>query len=227
MGIIDNFSRLLKSNLNDLINKAEDPAKTIAQNIEEMEEELKKARQDVISSLATEKRLDKKSKDFLEEAASWERRAMLALEHGDDELAREALRRKKKAEGEAAEADKLRAQQATYVTELRSSIEAMEKKLEEYKARKNTMASQVGRARSAAGNTELGGSNTGALGRLKEIQDRMDNMDAEVEAAGVIEDGKKADLEARFRRLERGEGPGGAASMEDELAALKAKLKPR
>lgn len=149
---------------------------------------------------------------------------MLALEHGDDELAREALKRKKKSEGDAEETDKLRTQQATYVSELRATITQLEKKVEELKARKASLATQVGSARAAGGNTTLGGGNSGAIGRLKDMQDRIDQMDAEVEAHNIIDDPKKADIEERFRRLERGET---VDSLEDELAALKGRLKSK
>ena len=123
MGMLDRLGRAIKSNLNSIIDKAEDPAKMIAQTIEDMQDELKKARADLVSSLATVKQLEKKLKDQNEEVANWEKRAMLALEHGDDELAREALRRKKKAEGDVADTDRLREQQTTYVSELKATID--------------------------------------------------------------------------------------------------------
>lgn len=222
MGMLDRLGRAIKSNLNSIIDKAEDPAKMIAQTIEDMQDELKKARADLVSSLATVKQLEKKLKDQNEEVANWEKRAMLALEHGDDELAREALRRKKKAEGDVADTDRLREQQTTYVSELKATIDQLDRKVEELKARKNTLASQVSRARADAGNTTVGGNNAGAIGRLREMQERIESMEAEVEAHDVINDPKKADIEERFRKLERGET---RDTLDDEIAALKARLK--
>lgn len=222
MGILDRLGRTIKSNINSLIDKAEDPAKVIAQTIEDMTEELKKARADLVSSVATVKQLEKKYKDQVEEGATWEKRAMLALEHGDDELAREALKRKKKSEGDAADTDRTREAQQAYVNELKATIDQLDRKVEELKARKNTMASQVGNARAAAGNTTQGGANSGAVGRLRDMQDRIDSLEAEVEASDVLVDPKKADIEERFRKLERGET---TDSLEDELASLKTRLK--
>jgi len=224
MGILERLGRTIKSNLNALIDKAEDPAKVIAQTIEDMQEELKKARADLVSSVATVKTLEKKYKDQTEDAANWEKRAMLALEHGDDELAREALKRKKKAEGDAADTDRTREAQVAYVSELKATIDQLDRKVEELKARKNTMASQVSSARAASGNTTLGGSNSGAVGRLRDMQDKIDSLEAEVEAADVLVDPKKAAIEERFRKLERGET---ADTLEDELAAMKSRLKGR
>jgi phage shock protein A len=224
MSILDRLGRAIKSNLNALIDKAEDPAKVIAQTIEDMQDELKKARADLVSSVATVKQLEKKYKDQLEEAANWEKRAMLALEHGDDELAREALKRKKKAEGDAADTDRTREAQQAYVTELKATIDQLDRKVEELKARKNTMASQVSNARAASGNATLGGSNAGAVGRLRSMQEKIESLEAEAEASDLLVDPKKADLEERFRKLERGET---ADSLDDELAALKSRLKTR
>jgi phage shock protein A len=224
MGMLDRLGRAIKSNLNSIIDKAEDPAKMIAQTIEDMQDELKKARADLISSLATVKQLEKKLKDQNEETANWEKRAMLALEHGDDELAREALRRKKKSEGDAADTDRMRDQQSTYVTELKATIDQLDRKVEELKAKKNTLASQVGNARASTGNSTLGGSNAGAVGRLREMQDKIESMEAEAEATELLVDPKKADLEEKFRKLERGET---TDSLEDELASLKNRLKSK
>lgn len=227
MGILDRLGRSIKANLNAMIDKAEDPAKIIAQTIEDMQDELKKARQEVVTALASEKQLEKKITELMQEAESWERKAMLALEHGDEELAREALKRKKKAEADAVETERLRTQQATYVTELRSSIEQLERKVEELKARRSTLAAQVTRARSTttdplAASSASAGPASPALARLREMQERIEGMEAEVEAHSILDDPKRAELEERFRKLERGETD---SALDDELAALKRRLK--
>jgi phage shock protein A len=224
MGILDRFARSLKANVNSLIDKAEDPAKVIAQTIEDMQDELKKAKQEHVQVLASVKQLERKVADHVKEAEDWERKAMMALEHGDEELAREALRRKKKSEAEAVEADRLRGQQATYAEDIKSSIEAMEKKVEELKAKRASLAAAVARSRTTPGSDPLG-DRAGAspsLARLKEMQEKIENLEAEAEAHDLLVDPKKAELEDRFRRLERGEKKD---ELDDEIAALKARLK--
>lgn len=229
MGILDRLGRSLKANLNSMIDKAEDPAKMIAQTIEDMQDEIKKARQEVVQALASEKQLEKKAAEQAKEAENWERKAMLALEHGDEELAREGLKRKKKAEADAAEAERLRTQQATYVNDLRGSIDQLERKIEEIKARKGALAAQVSRSRTAstdplagASSSMSGGPASPALSRLKEMQDRIDHMEAEVEAHQLLDDPKRAEIDEKFRKLERGETQ---EAVDDEIAALKRKLK--
>lgn len=224
MGILDRFSQTLKANLNSLIDKAEDPQKMIGQTIEDFEDELKKARKEQVTALGEVKHLQRKAKDKLEEAASWERKAMLALEHGDEELAREGLKRKKQCESDALDLGEQEKQRQAYVDELKAQIEQFERKLAELKTKRSSLASQVSRARSATGNTDQGGSSAGAVGRLRDMQDKIDAMEAEVEASDIIDDPKKAALEERFRKLERGETKD---QLDDELAALKARLKDR
>ena len=227
MGILDRFGRSLKANLNSMIDRAEDPTKVIAQTIEDMQDELKKARQEVVSALATVKTLERKTSDQVTESESWERKAVLALEHGDEELAKEALRRKKKAEADAVETERLRGQQETYVIELKASIEMMEKKVDELKARKGSLAAQVARSRTPSSDPlgdsgASGGPASPALSRLKEMTDRIEGMEAEVEAQSLLDDPKRADLDAKFRKLEKGEK---GDQLDDELAALKRRLK--
>ncbi|MFO0558132.1 MAG: PspA/IM30 family protein [Polyangiales bacterium] len=155
MGILDRFARSLKANVNSLIDKAEDPAKVIAQTIEDMQDELKKAKQEHVQALASVKQLERKVADHVKESEDWERKAMMALEHGDEELAREALRRKKKSEADAVEADRLRGQQTTYAEDIKASIEAMEKKVEELKAKRSSLAAAVARSRTTPGSDPL------------------------------------------------------------------------
>src|SRR5689334_13720174 len=91
MGIFDRFSSLLKSNINDLISKAEDPEKMLTQILVDMRGQLVKAKQQVASAIADEKRLRDQADAEFKQAQDWERRAMLAIQEGRDDLAKQAL----------------------------------------------------------------------------------------------------------------------------------------
>src|ERR687896_673518 len=91
MGIFDRFSSLLKSNINDLISKAEDPEKMLTQILVDMRGQLVKAKQQVASAIADEKRLRDQTDAEYRNAEEWERRAMLAVQEGRDDLAKQAL----------------------------------------------------------------------------------------------------------------------------------------
>jgi phage shock protein A len=215
------MSQVIKSNLNSLIDKAEDPEKMIAHTVDEMEVEIKKARKEVLSTVAAEKGMAKKRDEHLDEARRWEDKAMLALKSGDEELAREALRRKAKEKAEADRVEEARRGQDAYAYELRSSLDQLERKVEDLKLRKQTIASQVRQARTtperAGGSASRFGSKS--LEDLERMSSRIEQFEAEVEAHSVLEDPRRAELDRRFAELEKDGG------VDDELAALKAKLR--
>lgn len=98
MGVFQKIAQLLKANINDLIEKAADPEKMLNQLIEDMEDQLQKARAEVANALADEKLLEKKVEENRKAAEDWQKKAELAVSKGEDELAVEALKRKREHE---------------------------------------------------------------------------------------------------------------------------------
>ncbi|MGD8609133.1 MAG: PspA/IM30 family protein [Myxococcales bacterium] len=224
MGIFSRLNRVIKSNLNALIDQAEDPDKMIGQTVADMKSGLQHARKELIQAMGSAKRLENEERNRNQEASDWERKAILALERGDEDLAREALRRKARASREAQRIRERAAEQATTADEMQAQLERIEHKLDDLKARQKTLAAQVRRARSQQPDLErpagdrLGG---GAFSDLERMADQIDQLDAEVEAHELLEDPKRTELDARFRALQSNDGD---EEVEDELAALKAKL---
>ena len=103
MGIFSRIGTLIKSNLNDLISKAEDPQKMLNQIVLEMQNQLVEAKKQVATSIADEKRLKKQWDEQIELSKEWERKAMLAMRSGDDTLAKEGLSRKAEHDHQQAE----------------------------------------------------------------------------------------------------------------------------
>jgi len=224
MGIFSRLNRVIKSNLNALIDQAEDPDKMIGQTVTDMKSALKRARKDLIEALGSAKRLDKKQLDLEQEAVDWEQKAIVALEQDDDDLAREALRRKARALRDAKEVRARAAAQATAADAMKAQLERIEEKLDDLKARQKTLAAQVRQARTQRPDPELTSGDRlggGAFTDLERMADQIDQLDAEVEAHEVLEDPKRAAMDARFRDLESEEAED---DVDDELAALKAKL---
>jgi len=224
MGIFSRLNRVIKSNLNALIDQAEDPDKMIGQTVTDMKSALKRARKDLIAALGSAKRLDKKERDLEQEAVDWEEKAILALEQDDDDLAREALRRKARATKEAKSVRAQAAAQATAADAMKAQLERIEEKLDDLKARQKTLAAQVRQARTQQPDPELTSGDRlggGAFADLERMADQIDQLDAEVEAHEVLEDPKREVMDARFRALGSDEGED---DVDDELAALKAKL---
>src|ERR687884_217978 len=99
MGIFARIAQLIKSNLNDLISRSEDPEKMLNQVVLDMSNQLIEAKKQVAASIADEKRLAKQVEQESANAAEWEKRAMMAVRAGDENLAKEALARKKEHQG--------------------------------------------------------------------------------------------------------------------------------
>src|SRR5499425_1573970 len=93
MGIFDRLSTMIRSNINDLITRAENPEKMLNQLIVDMKGQLAKAKQQVASAIADEKKLQSDAEAMKKQAEDWERRAMLAVQEGRDDLAKQALTR--------------------------------------------------------------------------------------------------------------------------------------
>ncbi len=238
MGIFDRMGRVISSNINSLLDKAEDPQKSLDLMTDEMGEQIRAAKREIVEGLGAEKVLAKKVDELDGEVDKWERRAELALQAGDESLARDALKQKKRAVGERDRAEALRAEQRGTVLSMKREMERMEAKLEELKARKNTIAGEIERARQG-GVEDLGSSNVGggAFAEFRRMEDKIEQQRAEVEAHAEVAEALRGDglsdaeLEAKFAALEGGGGrpdagpEGGDPELDDEIARLKKKLR--
>lgn len=221
MGIFDRMNRVIKSNLNSLMDQAEDPEKLIGQTVIEMEAELKRAKKELVSTLGTSKRLLKKAEEHEAEAAKWENKAALALRSGDESLAREALKQKMRETKRASDVRNQALASDHAASEMKNTLESMELKVDELKARKTALAAQVRTARKAGPDGGRFGEGS-AFAELDRMAGRIEQLDAEVEAAHILDDPERLAVEAKFRELES-QSEGG--QVDDALAALKAKLK--
>ncbi len=230
MGIIDRAKRAISSNVNAMIDKAEDPRKMVELTLDEMSDHLKRAKQDVIAAVAAERQMRKKCDEQKVNVDRWEQRAMLAVQAGDDALAREALKQKARVTAEYQEAEKRREEQLGHALKMRDELAAMELKFKELSAKKGTIAAKAEIAK-AGGGVEALGAKAGASNSfeaMRNIEDKIDQQEAEGAAMRELQDDdmKEAELESKFRRLE-GKGAQGAESavVEDELAALKQRVR--
>jgi phage shock protein A len=237
MGIFDRMGKVISSNVNSLLDKAEDDGKLLELNLEEMGEQLKAGRQDVIAAVAAEKQLRKKADDLKVDVEKWEKRAELALKSDDEALAREALKQKKRTEAEYENAEKARADQRDIAIKMKEELERMEEKLDALKMRKGSIAARAQQARAGAGGESLGArGGSSAFDNFRKMEEKIEGREQENLAMAEVEDAigngpEKKDLEDKFRDLERGlsGGKGGGtkkdAEIEDELAALKKRIR--
>ena len=238
MGIFDRMGKVISSNVNALLDKAEDPKKSLDLVVEEMRDQIKAAKKALVEGLAAEKVLRRKVEDLDKEVEKWDRRAELALKADDEKLAREALLQKKRIITERDRAEALRAEQRSSVLNMKTEMERMEAKLQELEARKGTIGAQLRQAKAGGGAEGLGASGSGgsAFAEFRRMEDKIDTAQAEVAAQREVDEALRGggssaeDLEAKFARLEGGGGGGGAAKpggseIDDEIAALKKKIR--
>ncbi len=240
MGIFDRMGRVISANFNALLDTAEDPRKSIDLTLQEMAAQVKAARQEVVRSVAAEKQLRNKVAELDSEVDKWARRAELAVKHGDDELAREALVHKQRVTGERDRAEALRGEQRGQALEMKQELERMEAKVEELKAQRGSLIAKAQQARSGAGAGAEGmGSSVGgqAFDEFRRMEDQIEGVEAAFQAQREVDEalgggrgpgGMTPDeVEAKFRRLEFGGGEGSAerSQVDDELAALKKKVR--
>jgi len=240
MGIFDRFSKVISSNMNALLDKAEDPQKSVDLLIEEMREQIRRGRQEVVSAVAAEKRLRAKVEEIDGQIDKWQRRAELAVKAGDESLAREALLFKKRLVEERDRAEALRAEQRAQALQLKDDLERADTKLKELDAKKGTIVARYKQARAGGGAEALGADGDGPtpFDELRRVEEKMGRTEAEAEAMEEARDvlerptGSKMtqrEIEARFADLENGATGGkktpGDDDVDDELQALRKKFR--
>lgn len=221
MGIFARLATLIKSNLNDLISRSEDPEKMLNQVVIDMANQLIEAKKQVAVSIADEKRLAKQAEQEAANAAEWERRAMLAIKAGDDALAKEALNRKKEHDQLAATYKDQWQKQKQAVDQLKTALRVLNGKIEEAKRKKNVLIARKKRAEAqkAIQETMSGLTNASAFETFDRMSQKIDQIEAEAEAAGEITEQYTGDtLAQRFGQLEA------TAGADEELLALKRKM---
>ena len=223
MGIFSRLGTLVKSNINDLISRAEDPEKVLGQVLLEMQQQLVEAKKAVAVAIADEKKLQKQYNIELDKSKEWERKAMVAVRAGDDTLARQALQRKQEHENLSQQFQQQWVAQKAAVDKLKDALRLLSNKIEEAKRKKNILMARKKRAEAQQqiANTMQGLGDNSAFDTFDRMADQINLLEAEAEAgaelAGEISGGN---LEEKFLQLEAG-GHGGD---EDALDELKAKM---
>jgi len=221
MGIFARLATLIKSNLNDLISRSEDPEKMLNQVVIDMANQLIEAKKQVAVSIADEKRLAKQAEQEAANAAEWERRAMLAVKAGDDALAKEALARKKEHEALAGTLKDQWTKQKNAVEQLKTALRMLNNKIEEAKRKKNVLIARKKRAEAqrAIQETMSGMNNASAFETFDRMSQKIDQIEAEAEASSEIAEQYTGDtLAEKFGHLEQ------TAGADEDLMALKRKM---
>ncbi|MFQ3547306.1 MAG: PspA/IM30 family protein [Termitinemataceae bacterium] len=224
MGIFSRLKTLISSNVNDMINKAENPEKMLNQLIIDMNEQLIESKKAVAMAIADEKKLERETLNQQAQAQEWERKAMLAVRAGQDDLAKEALLRKQEYENNYVEYKKQWEAQKASVEKLKESLRELQNKIEEAQRKKNLL---IARAKRAEAQKKIQSTisnvtgDTSAFEAFERMAKKVDQIEAEAEAAKELEDySTNSSLEKRFAALEKSD-----TSADLMLLELKEKMK--
>ncbi len=219
MAILSRLSDLLKSNINDLIDRAEDPEKMVKQIIIDMEEQLQNAVQGLGSVMASEREMLKKLKESQDESKLWEDRARDALKSDNEELAKKAIDKKLEADTSVKQYQKMYDNISSQTKILREQVDLLKKKLTEARARQTMLIARdkVAEARkeviSAVGDLD----SSGAFAKMDKMEKKIAEKEAQADAAFDISGMDDAE-DDEFEEMENEKAAG------DELARLKEEL---
>ena len=224
MSIFSKFSTMIRSNINDLISRAENPEKMLNQIILDMRDQLAKSKREVASAIADERKLKSQLEAERKQVRDWEHRAMLAINEGRDDLAKQALVRQQEHGERAAALEGTWRAQAAETEKLKASLRQLNDKIEEAKRKRNLLVAKQKRAQAQRRihETMSGLSDTSAFEAFNRMADKIEEDERRNLAQAEVTEALSGDtLESEFLQLESGSGD---AAMDDRLLDLKAKM---
>lgn len=217
MGLFKRLSDLLRSNVNDLIDKAEDPEKMVKQIIVDMTKELNNATQNYGKAKASEALAKKKMDEARKVSAAWEAKAKAALSQGNADMAKKALARKVKADEEVKTYTEMYNSISAQTTAIGAQVETLKTKLDEAKSRQ---AMLIARSQMAETKKQLAQSTGGfdvesSMASFNRMEEKIQRKEAEADAFIEISgNGDDADLQQSFEQIQTD------AAVDAELARL-------
>src|ERR687883_931053 len=221
MGIFDRLSTMLRSNINDLISRAENPEKMLNQLIVDMKTQLAKAKQQVASAIADERKLQGDAEAMKKQADDWERRAMMAVQEGRDDLAKQALARYNEQLQSAQQLHETWVRHKAETDQLKLSLRQLNDKIEEAKRKKNILVARSKRAEAQQRiqETMSGLADKSAFESFERMAEKIEATERKALAAAELNEEVSGDLLARqFEALEY------KGSSDQQLLELKAKM---
>ncbi|MDZ8051800.1 MAG: PspA/IM30 family protein [Aulosira sp. ZfuVER01] len=214
MEVMKRIMRVFRANLNSLLGSAEDPEKILEKTVLEMQENLMQLRRGVAQAIAIQKRTERQATAAESTAEEWYRRAQLALQQGNETLAREALTKRRVYQETAKALSSQKSEQTDLVDKLKQDMRTLELKISEAKTKKDLY---IARARSAEASVRLqemlsGVSSTSSLNAFERMEEKVLQIEAQSEAIAQL---GGDDLQKKFAALES------TNDIDAELAVMK------
>ena len=221
MGMFERFSTMFKSNINDLISRAENPEKMLNQLILDMKSNLAKAKQEAAGAIADEKKLQADAESLKKQSEDWERRAMLAVQEGRDDLAKQALLRYNEALQGAQQLNETWVKSKAETENLKIQLRQLNDKIEEAKRKKNILVARAKRAEAQQRiqETMSGMSDKSAFESFDRMAEKIEAIERKaIASAELQQEFQSDDLAAQFKQLEY------KGSADQQLLDLKSKM---
>lgn len=220
MSIFTRLGDLLRANINDLIDKAEDPEKMVKQIIQDMDRELVKSTQMLGKAMASERQLEKQMNDAKAKSADWENKAKLALQAGDQELAKKAVEEKLKVDEKVTQFTQMYESVHAQTEQIKAQVEELKSKLEEAKSRQAMLIarSQMADTKKALAKSQGGFDGASALEKFDRMEEKIQRKEAEADAFAEIGGDGDTELIESFDQIEKD------AKVDAELARLMAEM---
>lgn len=214
MSIFKRFTDVVRSNVNDVLDKAEDPRKILDQTILDMEGEHKKAKKMLLETLTLQKQAKKQLETYQKDSTEWEAKAMAALKSGKEDLARQALAKKSELDGLIPDAQSGLQTQEAHTEELKLAVKRLEGKIEEARGKRDELVARL----NAADMKKKQAANSGSKSDFTSESSAFDTFDRMVDKI----ENKEAELEARHELYGEGQAPEDLAKLDQELKATSA-----
>jgi len=217
MGMLDRVGTILRANINDMLDRAEDPEKMIKQLLQDMENQLIQVKTQVAASIADEQRLKERWQQNQQQADEWQHKAELAVQKGADDLAKEALSRRNAYQETANGFKQQYEDQAQQVEQLKDALDRLESKMQEARTKKDLL---IARSRRAAAERQIHDTmarvdTTGVTGGFERMEEKVRTQEARAKATAELDHDS---VDERFKQLEQSD------KLDSQLEELKSKL---
>jgi phage shock protein A len=220
MGIFKRIADIFKANVNDALDKAEDPAKMIKLMVIEMQESLTKATASLAKAMAQERKLKNEYEKYLSLSEQWKQKAAAALQQGREDLARQALQKKALCDQNVVQYKQMYEAAVQQTAQLKETVDKLKIKLDEARAKESML---LARSETAKAQKEIvkqiGGLDTSSIfAKFDKFEGKILEQEAEAQAYAELASDNMNNLEDEFKKLNA------SSQVDDELAMLKAEL---
>jgi len=220
MGIFSRISDIFKANVNDALDKAEDPAKMIKQMVIDMQQAIAKSTSSLATAMAQEKKMEREYKKHAKAAQDWENKAAAALNAGNEDLARKALAQKAQADTQAAQYKQMYESAAAQCSKMKEQVDTLKQKLNEARMKESTLIARSDMAKTQKQLAkETGGFDANSrFAKFDKFEEKILKQEAEAQALTDLSSDGSASLNDEFKELAQN------SQVDDDLARLRAKL---